>query len=180
VEKTKPAWRLQRLGFRLRTCASAPLYLALFSFAVSLAARAGTAVSTTAPIAFTGTNFCVVPAEDFVGSGYVHLVLSSNLSTSGMVQSHLQANLQGFQARAIASGTKYQVPDSSTESYEFDALDLAPFHTTFEFMVQFIRVGEDGTYLFGDDFYEHFLAHATVNANGIVTVDDFTDDTRCQ
>ena len=32
----------------------------------------------------------------------------------------------------------------------------------------------------GDDLYEHFLAHATVNANGVVTVDDFSDDMRCR
>ena len=32
----------------------------------------------------------------------------------------------------------------------------------------------------GDDFYEHFLAHATVNANGIVTVEDLSYDSRCQ
>ena len=140
---------------------------------------AETAVSTV-PFTFVGANVCVVPAEDFVGSGSLHLVVSSNLSASGMVQSHLQANLQGLQATAIPSGKKYQVPESSTESYEFDTPDLAPFHTTFEFTIQFVRVGEDGTYLFGDDFYEHFLAHATVNANGIVTVDDLTDDARCQ
>jgi hypothetical protein len=158
---------------RLRICVSAPLLLALISAAMA------NAVSMTAPFTFTGTNVCVVPAEDFVGTGNVHLVVSSNLSTSGMVQSHLQANLQGLQATGIASGKKYQVPESLTESYEFDALDVAPFHTTFEFIVQFIRVGEDGTYVFGDDFYEHFLAHATVNANGIVTVDDFSDDSRC-
>jgi len=167
---TKPSGLL-----RLRICAAAPLLLTLTS-----AATANTAVSTTAPFTFTATNICVVPPEDFVGTGTLHVVVSANLSTSGMVQSHLQANLQGLQATAIASGKKYQVPESSTESYEFDTPDPAPFHTTFEFIVQFIRIGEDGTYLLGDDFYEHFLAHATVNANGIVTVDDFTDDSRCQ
>jgi hypothetical protein len=127
-----------------------------------------------------GPNICVVPPEDFVGNGNLHLLVSSNLSTSGNVQSHLQTNLQGLQATAIPSGKKYQVPDSLTESFEFDGLDVMPAHTTFEFMAQFVRVGEDGTYVFGDDFYEHFLAHATVNANGVVTVDDFSDDVRCQ
>ena len=171
--------KLQLHGRRLRTWKSATLFLCFFLLALSSTATAD-AVSTTVPITFMGTNVCVIPAEDFVGSGNVHLVLSSNLSASGMVQSNLQANLQGLQATAIASGKRYQVPLSSTESFEFDSSDLAPFHTTFELMAQFVRVGEDGTYLFGDDFYEHFLVHATVNANGIVTVDDFTDDTRCQ
>src|SRR5438552_13230367 len=140
---TRRSWLLQLLRCRLRICAAAPLFLAFFLFALTTAATADTAVSTTAPITFSGTNFCVVPAEDFVGSGNVHVVVSSNLSTSGMVQSHLQANLQGLQATAIASGKRYQVPGSSTESYEFDTTDLAPFHMTFEFIVQFIRVGED-------------------------------------
>jgi hypothetical protein len=180
MPRIKPPLHLQALEFRSRICASAPLFLAFFSVALTSAAAADTAISTTTPITFTSTNPCVVPAEVFVGSGNVHVVVSSNLSTSGMVQSHLQANLQGLHAAAIPSGKKYEVPDSFTESFEFDTPDLAPFHATFAFMAQFIRVGEDGTYLVGDDFYEHFLAHMTVNANGIVTVDDFTDETRCQ
>ena len=59
-------------------------------------------------------------------------------------------------------------------------MDAAPFHITLESLAQFIRAGEDATLMPGDDFFEHFLAHATVNANGIVTVDDFTYDTRCR
>ncbi len=143
-------------------------------------ARADTAVNTTAAFTFSGTNTCVIPAEDFAGTGGLHVIVSSSLSTDGMVHSHLKANFQGMQATALISGKKYQVPASETDSYEFDTPDFAPFHTTFEFMVQFIRVGEGGTYIFGDDFFEHFLAHATINANGVVTVDDLTDDTRCQ
>jgi hypothetical protein len=50
----------------------------------------------------------------------------------------------------------------------------------FEFDELFVRVGEDGSYVLGDDFYEHFLAHVTVNADGVVTVDDLTVDARCQ
>ena len=96
-----------------------------------------------------------------------------------MAQSHLQANLQGLQGTTI-SNKKYQVPDSSTLSFEFDLVDATPFHITLESLAQFIRAGEDATLLPGDDFFEHFLAHATVNANGIVTVDDLTSDTRCR
>jgi hypothetical protein len=164
-------------------CHPAPASLFLFFLVIAVnssSAMAETDVATNVPITFMGTNFCVVPPEDFVGNGNLHLLVSSNASTSGMVQSHVQANLQGLQATAVPSGKRYEVPDWFTQTYEFDTLDPAPLHTTFEFLVQFIRVGEDGTYAFGDDFYEHFLVHSTVNANGIVTVDDFTDDTRCQ
>jgi hypothetical protein len=172
-------WLLPWFTLRFRPRVSAPFVLAFLLFFAASAAG-DTTVATIAPFTFTGTNSCVTPAEDFVGSGGLHVVVSSNLSPSGMVQSHLKANMQGLQATALITGKKYQVPDSETNSYEFDTTDLAPFHTTFEFMVQFIRVGESGTYIFGDDFYEHFLAHATVNANGVVTVDDLSDDTRCQ
>jgi hypothetical protein len=50
-----------------------------------------------------------------------------------------------------------------------------------EYMLQFVRSGEDGTpVMSGDDFYEHYLAHITANANGIVTVEDVETDTRCK
>ena len=95
-----------------------------------------------------------------------------------MAQSHLHADLAGLHAMTV-TGKKYEVPSSFNQSYEVDSFDVAPFHTTLEFLVQYIRVGEDGYFFVGDDFYEHYLAHATVNANGTLTVDDFSDDTRC-
>jgi len=149
-------------------------YLLLFTASV----RADTAVQTTAPFTFNGINGCVFPAEEFMGSGGLHLVVSSNLSASGMVQSHVKMNFQGMQA-VTATGKKYQVPDSETNSYELDFFDPAPFHYTWEVMAQFIRVGDSGTIFGGDDFFEHILAHATVNANGVVTVDDISNDTGC-
>src|SRR5207245_1320366 len=118
--------------------------------------------STTAPVTFSGTNACIDPPEDFVGSGGMHMILTSNLSAGGMAQSHLKTNLQGMQAITLTN-KKYQVVDSETNSYEFDFFDAAPFHYTLEVMAQFIRVGESGTSMLGgDDFFEHFLAHATV------------------
>jgi hypothetical protein len=141
---------------------------------------AETVVETLSPFPFSGTNTCT--GEDFVGTGGVHLVITGNLSPSGMVQSHIQANFQGMRATALISGKKYQVPDSETHSLEFDSNDLplAPAHETFEVMFQFIRAGEDGTLVGGDDFYTHILAHSTINANGVVTVEDLTVNVRCQ
>src|SRR5207245_409332 len=135
--------------------------------------------STTAPVTFSGTNECVDPPEYFAGSGGLHMILTSNLSAGGMAQSHLKTNFQGMQAITLTN-KKYQVVDSETNSYELDFFDAAPFHYMWEVMVQFIRVGDSGTIFGGDDFFEHFLAHATVNAAGVLTVDDLTNDTRCQ
>jgi hypothetical protein len=139
---------------------------------------ADTAVSTTTPFPFSDVNPCT--AEYFEGNGSLHFLISGNLSTDGMAQSHVEANFQGLQAVTIPGGKKYVVPDSSSQTFVLDATDAAPFHVTWESLVEFIRQGEDGTYIAGDDFYEHFLAHATVNANDTVTVDDFSYDARCQ
>jgi hypothetical protein len=141
-------------------------------------AAANTAVSTTTPIFFDGVNPCT--GEYFAGNGNVHLLVSGTLSTGGIAQSHIEANLQGLQAVTIPGGKKYLVPDASSQTLVFDTSDGAPFHETLEVLVQFVRQGEDGTFVMGDDFYEHFLAHATVNANGTVTVEDFSDDSRCR
>ncbi len=171
--------RLTRVALRLTVFASAFALLGLGAVALTSAASADTAVATSVPLAFAGSNTCFVPAEEFMGTGELHFLTSANLSTGGMVQSHVEANLQGLQAVTVL-GKKYVVVDTSTQTIVFDTPDLAPFHETLEWIVQFIRQGEDGTLVGGDDLYEHFLAHATVNANGVVTVDDFTDETRCR
>jgi hypothetical protein len=145
-------------------------------------ATAGPGTTTTVPFTFTGTNDCVVPPEEFMGSGKLHFLLSDNLSNSGNVQYHIEANFSGLQAVTIAPfpGKKYTVVSQENQTDTFDS-DGMPAHETVEHTVQFIRSGEDGTPLnTGDDFYEHFLAHITANANGTVTVNDFTLDTRCK
>ena len=49
-----------------------------------------------------------------------------------------------------------------------------------EHTFQLVRSGEDGSLLMGDDFYEHFRAHITANANGTVTVQDLTINATCK
>jgi hypothetical protein len=140
-------------------------------------AAADTAFSTRAPISFSDTNPCTL--EPFMGTGFMHMTVSSNLSTSGMVTSHLEANFESLQAVAL-SGAKYVVPAEASETVGFDSTDFMPFHETVELDEQFVRLGEDATFVLGDDFYEHFLGHVTVNANGVVTVNDFTFQARCK
>jgi hypothetical protein len=106
------------------------------------------------------------------------MVVSGNLSGGGMAQSHLEASLEGLQAVTV-TGAKYQVPSSSTQTYVLDTTDPAPFVTTFELDELLVRVGEDGSFVAGGDFHLHFLAHATINANGTVSVDDFTVTMSC-
>jgi hypothetical protein len=162
---------------RVKLLGSTSLLLALVTLALTSAATAETDVQTRTPFTFAGDNPCT--GEALEGTGNLHLVMSSNLSMSGMVQFHLEANLEGMHAATIA-GKKYQVPFVSPNwSFGFDS-DGAPAHETFESLVQFVRLGEDGSFLSGDDFYEHFLTHITANANGTVTVSNITYEARCK
>jgi hypothetical protein len=141
-------------------------------------ATAGPGVSTTTPFTFSGTNVCVTPPEDFVGSGQLHLLISDNASNSGNIQFHIEATFSGMQAVTIA-GKKYVVISQEDQTDTFDS-DGMPAHETLEHTLQFVRSGEDGSLLMDDDFYEHFLAHITANANGTVTVQDMTINATCK
>jgi hypothetical protein len=143
----------------------------------STGATAGPGVSTTTPFAFSGTNPCT--GEALAGTGNLHFLISDNLSNSGMVQFHIEANLSGLQAVTVPGNKKYVVISQEDQTNTFDS-DGMPAHETVEHTVQFVRSGEDGTLFPDDDFYEHFLAHITANANGTVTVQDVTTDTRCR
>jgi hypothetical protein len=145
----------------------------------STAATAGPGVSTTMPFAFSGQNPCT--GDLFSGTGELHLLVTDNLSSGGMVQYHIEASLAGLQAVTTfpVAGKKYVVIDEENQTDTFDT-DGAPAQETLEHTLQFVRSGEDGSLLMGDDFYEHFLAHITANANGTVTVQDLTLDTTCK
>ena len=156
--------------------------VALFVMCASLIptkALADPAESINIPITYEGSNPCIVPAEPFVGTGTLHLLVSGNIAEGGMAQSHLEANLQGLQAVTL-TGKRYMVADTTSQTFVLDAVDAAPFEVTWVETANFIRVGEDPTITGADDFFLHFRIHATVNANGVVTVDRVTIDTFCR
>ena len=142
-------------------------------------ALAEPAVTTNVPFTYSGQNPCVAPPEAFVGTGTMHFLVSGNLSEGGMAYSHLQANLQGLKAVTI-SGKKYVVVSSESQTFVLDTSDAAPFVVTWVQTVNYVRVGEDGTIIGGDDFHLHFRIHTTVNANGVPTVDRFTIEEFCR
>jgi len=138
-------------------------------------AAAGPAVSTTTPITYAGTNLCT--GEAFTGTGSVHFLSSENLSNSGVLQSNLDVKIDGLQAVATLTGKKYVVQDVFDQSFVFSKASEETFNIT----AHFVRVGEDGTFILGDDFYEYFRAHITANANGQVTAFDVREsDAPCQ
>jgi hypothetical protein len=141
-------------------------------------AAAATAVETVTPFTFGAMNPCT--GEPFSGTGAMHFLVGGNVSLSGMTQSHTEANLEGLKAYGMLTGKRYVVGDTSNETYVFDATDLMPFHYHLEWTVHFVRQGEDGSLIWGDDYFEHIKANATVNANGVVTVDDYSNDESCK
>jgi hypothetical protein len=171
---------LRRTGFVRAGLALAALALGGCALIVATGAAAGPGFSSTTPFTFGGTNPCT--GDEFTGTGKLHLLISDNQSNSGNIQFHIEANFSGLQAVAtlpLPGGKKYDVIDQEDLTQTFDS-DGAPSHETVESTLQFVRSGEDGTLFPGDDFYEHFLAHITANANGVVTVEDVTTDSRCR
>jgi hypothetical protein len=137
-------------------------------------AAAGPAVTQTIPFTYGGTNPCT--GETFLGSGNAHFLLSENLSASGALQHHLDVRIDGLQA-VTPAGKKYVVQDTFNDEFVFNAAA----EETFDITAHFIRVGEDATFILGDDFYEYLRTHITANANGMVTAFNVrTNDTPCQ
>ena len=179
VSGGKMARLLRRTEFGRAGLVVAALVLGGCALIVATGATAGPGFSTTSPITFSGTNLCT--GDSFTGSGNLHLLFSENESNSGHIQFHVEANFAGLQAVTTfpVAGKKYVVIDQEDHTQTFDS-DGPPVHETVESTVQFIRSGEDGTLLPGDDFYEHFLSRITANANGVVTVEDVKTDSRCR
>jgi hypothetical protein len=137
-------------------------------------AAAGPAFTETTVVPYVGTNSCT--AESFTGTANMHFLLSENLSTSGVIQYHLDVRLDGIKA-VTPSGKKYVVQDTFNQEFVFGPAA----EETFDLTAHFIRVGEDGSFIGGDDFYEYLRTHITANANGMVTAFDMrTNDVPCQ
>ena len=139
-------------------------------------ATAGPAVSETTPISFTADNLCT--GEAIAGNGSLHAEVNENLSASGTLQSHMMWRLDGLSATGVLSGKRYVV--QQTENHEFVFASSGTSEETFNETVHFIRLGEDGTLILGDDFYETFKTHITANAAGVHSFRIDTSDEPCR
>jgi hypothetical protein len=138
-------------------------------------AVAGPAVSTSSPITYDGWNTCAV--EAFTGTGTVHFLVSENLSASGVLQRVVRTNIDGLNAIAMPSGKKYVVQDTFFEEFVFSG---TTFEDTFDMTLHYVRLGEEGTLIPGDDFYYYMRAHITANATGTPVFRMDTQDMPCQ
>jgi hypothetical protein len=165
------------LMFRGSRCAFLATAITAFALGTLIgagAASAGPAFSETTPFPYEGVNPCT--GDAFSGTGTLHFLLSENLSASGALQHHLNVRLDGLQA-VTPGGKKYVVQDTFNHEFVFAGAD----EETFDITAHFVRLGEDGAFVLGDDFYEFLRTHITANANGIVTAFDVrTNAMPCQ
>jgi hypothetical protein len=170
---------LRRVGFPRAAFVLAALVIGGVVLIGPTGATAGPAFSTTTPFMFSGMNPCT--GESIAGNGNLHFLLTENLSASGNNQVHLDVTISGLQAMTTLPfpPKKYVVVDEEGLTDTFDS-DGAPSQHTFEVTFQLIRSGEDGSLVLEDDFYVRFLAHITANANGTITVDNFTVEETCK
>jgi hypothetical protein len=120
-------------------------------------------VSQTIPFTYEGSNPCAA-FELFAGTGTLHTTAIDNASTSGTVRYYLSSRIDGLQAVTVA-GKKYVVQDVFYHQFVISGAT----EDTFDITAHYVRAGEDGTLVAGDDFYEYMRFHITANAQGLVT-----------
>jgi len=114
--------------------------------------------------------------ELFFGSGFLHLKTFVTLSPNSHFSTEL--NVEDFKG-ATVTGVRYVATEDLTEHLIFDS-DVAPLTENEEFTEHLVRQGEDGTFVMGDDFYIRIRAQFTINANGVVTVDNSEATATCK
>ncbi|TML87594.1 MAG: hypothetical protein E6G08_10125 [Actinobacteria bacterium] len=164
----------QRLG-RLFFAAATFVLLVAGALIGAPAAAADTAVSETTAFTYTADNLCT--GELISGTGNMHFLLHENLSANGAIEHYLDVHIDGLKAIGMPSGKTYIVQDVYSDEFVI----AGATEETFDITAHFIRQGEDGTLILGDDFYEYMRTHITANANGMVTAFSIrTNDMPCQ
>jgi hypothetical protein len=146
---------------KMRLFAAVPAVVV--AIALVCASVAAADVSETSSFAYTGTNSCT--GEAFSGTGNLRFTLSDSLGADGFIHHHLSSRIDGLQAVALVSGKKYVVQDTYFDEFNF----VGANEETFDVRVHYIRQGEDGSFVLGDDFYEWMHTHITTNSLGAVT-----------
>jgi hypothetical protein len=144
----------------LRLCAL--IALAAGALVVVTGASAGPGVSTTTPFTYVGTNPCT--GEPLTGTGEIHSVTRDDVSASGNIQFNLTTTVNGLKA-VTPTGKKYVVQ----ETFSWNFTISRAVEESFDIVAHYVRVGEDGSFILGDDFYEYLKTHITANANGVPT-----------
>jgi hypothetical protein len=133
-------------------------------------------VITHEPFVFTTVSPCT--GESASGAGFLHIKEHIDISPSGDFHGAVELNVESAQAVTV-TGARYVLTEAFAAHANIDS-DLAPQNLNQEVTAHFTRIGEDGTFILGDDFVLRMRIQFTVNANGVVTVDnvEFTEECR--
>jgi hypothetical protein len=153
------------------------LTLGLLACALSAAATtalAGAIVNQTTPFAHSTIND--LTDEAVVLQGTMHTVVHFGAS-GGRFHFGEDVRLTGMKGTAL-TGAEYVEMDVQNEQANVTA--LGPQEATVERTMNLTRLGEDKTFGNGDDMRVHVIAHMTVNANGVVTVEKTEERNECR
>jgi hypothetical protein len=144
---------------RTRACVACMAVVAA-AFSVGAGSASAETINFYVPISGTVTNTCT--GELVAINGTAHFKETNNSSLAG-VKSQIEMNLTGVKGTALVTGARYVMNRqiSDTQHAEFDAFGNAQI--TMEQTDILTRQGETGTFLVGDDFRLHVIAHLTVS-----------------
>jgi hypothetical protein len=141
------------------------------------AAIAATTITGSDPVSGTVENTCT--GDTVVIQGTSHFKFTFN-STSTGGQTEAEMNLTGVSGTAPLSGARYVMNTQSSEVSHF-SFDPTGHDVEQVEMDQLLnRLGNGGQFVLGDDLYVRVLAHLTVNANGVPTVDRYSVSGDCR
>jgi hypothetical protein len=148
----------------------------LVTAALALPAAASAAIVKTVEThtPFTEPRFNPCTGEPLVITGFFHSRVYFDVALDGSTHIVVEFNLQNMKAIA-PTGAKYVVKES-LETHTNAQFAFIPFNTEFNFVEHYVRRGENGAFVDGDDFYLAFRIHLTVNANGTTTAERLTSN----
>lgn len=142
---------------------------------VAVTAVAGAVVNQNTPFAHSITSDCT--GEEVLLQGKMHTVV--HFGDSGdRVHFGEDVHLTGMKGTAILSGARYVEMDVQNTQANITAFGQREI--TAERTMNLTRLGEDKTFGDGDDLHVHVIAHMTMNANGVVTVDKVDSRNECR
>jgi hypothetical protein len=144
---------------------------------VAGSASAATTISGSDPFGGTVDNTCT--GDMVVVQGTAHFKFTFNSTATGG-QTEGEMNLTGVTGTAPLSGARYVMNTQSSDVSHFSFDPLGHDVEQVEMDQILNRLGNDGLFVLGDDLYVRVLAHLTVNANGVPTVDRYDVSGDCR
>jgi hypothetical protein len=150
-------------------------FLAILALALAAPVGADVTFNTTEPYSETAENTCT---GDFVQlMGTMHTVMRMSVLDGGHTHFGGSTEFGGLNGTTV-DGVRYVETRIENFGGSFDS-DFMPSETNTETLQILTRLGEDGSFVEGDDLRVHISAHVTVNANGTFTVDRTDSSVQC-